>query len=96
MTGYCAEFIGYGMLFRIGWRKGWPQACLWFGIAGCFWTVGDIMVHVEPLAIWTAVFTAYYLWVWWTKGGGGDRTKKRLKKWARKFQGVRRTAPQMG
>ncbi|MEU5596622.1 hypothetical protein [Streptomyces sp. NPDC020298] len=35
--------------------------------------------------------TALAAWVWWN-GGGGDDTKRRLRRLARKFQGVRRTA----
>jgi hypothetical protein len=40
----------------------------------------------------SAASTAMYAWLWW-HGGGGDGTKRRLKSWARRFQGVRRTAP---
>lgn len=35
---------------------------------------------------------AIYIW-WWWNSGGGDGTRRRLRKWARAFQGVRRTAP---
>jgi hypothetical protein len=31
-------------------------------------------------------------WLWWNDGGGND-TRRRMKRWARRFQGVRRTAP---
>lgn len=34
-------------------------------------------------------------WLWWHDGGGDD-TKRRLRGWARKFRGVRRTAPAGG
>ena len=37
--------------------------------------------------------TALFVWLWW-HSGGGDGTKRRLKRWAVRFQGVRRTAPQ--
>lgn len=40
-----------------------------------------------------AASTALSAWSWW-HGGGGDGTRRRLKSWARRFQGVRRTAPQ--
>ena len=33
----------------------------------------------------------YLAWKWWT-GDGDDNTKRRLRKWARRFRGVRRTA----
>lgn len=39
-----------------------------------------------------AASTALYAWSWW-HGGGGGGTRRRLKSWARRFQGVRRTAP---
>jgi hypothetical protein len=48
---------------------------------------------------WTATlylnagFAAWHAWVWW-QSGGGDGTRRRLKSWARQFQGVRRTAPE--
>ena len=41
----------------------------------------------------SAAATALHTWNWW-HGGGGDGTKRRLRSWARRFQGVRRTAPQ--
>ncbi len=53
----------------------------------------------SALAGWTsnvylhAVFAAWMAWAWW-HSGGGDGTRRRLKSWARRFQGVRRTAPQ--
>lgn len=39
-----------------------------------------------------AASTALHAWSWW-HGGGGDGTRRRFKSWARRFQGVRRTAP---
>lgn len=46
-------------------------------------------------ALWAAIdagLTAWVLWMWWHRGGG-DGTRRRLRRWARRFQGVRRTAP---
>ncbi len=40
-----------------------------------------------------AAATALFAWLWW-HSGGGDGTRRRLKSWAGRFQGVRRTAPQ--
>ena len=40
-----------------------------------------------------AVAAALSAWAWW-HGGGGDGTRRRLKLWAGRFRGVRRTAPQ--
>jgi hypothetical protein len=37
--------------------------------------------------------TALFTWIWWNSRGG-DGTRRRLKRWAGRFQGVRRTAPQ--
>lgn len=56
------------------------------GVVGAFlgWTV---VVYIA------AVAAALSAWSWWN-GGGGDDTKRRLRSWARRFQGVRRTAPQ--
>lgn len=39
-----------------------------------------------------AAGAAFAAWMWWNEGGG-DSTKRRLKRCARRFQGVRRTAP---
>lgn len=53
-----------------------------------------VSIHLEwttnsPIA---AASTALHAWLWWN-GGGGDGTRRRLKSWASRFQGVRRTAP---
>lgn len=48
----------------------------------------------EYAAMWIqAAVTAVSLAIWW-HFGGGDKTKKRLKKLKEKFVGQRRTAPQ--
>jgi hypothetical protein len=39
-----------------------------------------------------AALGALNAWGWW-RGGGGGGTRRRLKSWASRFQGVRRTAP---
>jgi hypothetical protein len=39
-----------------------------------------------------AGIAAWCAWMWWNSGGGDD-TKRRLKRWASRFHGVRRTAP---
>jgi hypothetical protein len=39
-----------------------------------------------------AAALAWALWLWWN-GGGGDGTRRRLRRLAGRFQGVRRTAP---
>jgi hypothetical protein len=40
----------------------------------------------------SAAASALSAWMWW-HSGGGDGTKRRMRQWAAKFQGVRRTAP---
>ncbi|MGW3563517.1 hypothetical protein ACWDSL_06385 [Streptomyces sp. NPDC000941] len=40
----------------------------------------------------SAAAAAFTAWYWWN-GGGGDGTRRRLRRWARRFRGVRRTAP---
>lgn len=39
-----------------------------------------------------AALGAINAWIWW-QGGGGDGTRRRLRSWASRFRGVRRTAP---
>lgn len=48
--------------------------------------------HDQGPASINAASMAISAWLWW-QDGGGDDTKRRLRRWARKFQGVRRTAP---
>lgn len=91
-VGFCMNTKGLFVLLRE--RCRW-RAFGWCGSANLVWLVMDVLDHARWIAAWTAMWAAYYLWVWWN-GGGGDNTKKRLKKWARKFTPVRRTAPQMG
>jgi hypothetical protein len=54
--------------------------------------LGNVIHGSTTLASISAAVMALSLWQWWNSGGGDD-TKRRLRKWARKFQGVRRTAP---
>lgn len=53
-----------------------------------------ILQRDHGLALYiNAAGCAGFAWGWWN-GGGGDDTRKRLRRWARKFDPVRRTAPQ--
>lgn len=52
-----------------------------------------VFVGWTLVSLIAAASTTLYAWLWW-HGGGGDGTRRRLKSWARRFQGVRRTAPQ--
>ena len=68
--------------------------------ANAVWAVANFLAGIafvlnsEPFwACWCAGIAAWCAHGWWT-GGGGDGTRRRLKSWARRFQGIRRTAPQ--
>jgi hypothetical protein len=45
-----------------------------------------------PSGALNAACCAWYLWLWW-HSGGGDGTKRRLRRLRTRFTGVRRTAP---
>lgn len=58
------------------------------------WLLADAVARVsERYILIDTAFCAYYTWRWWTTGGDDD-TKRRLRRWARKWSPVRRTAPQ--
>lgn len=77
------------------WIKGhsWWRACGWFAYTQGAFLITDMIGHERWFGVWNAMWLAYYIWVWWN-GGGGGKTRKRLKKWAKSFTPVRRTAPQ--
>lgn len=54
--------------------------------------IGCVAVGAHAAAGIAAGCSALAGWLWW-HDGGGDGTKQRLKRWARRFQGVRCTAP---
>lgn len=55
----------------------------------------DIMLGKRIDAQVSAGIQGILLWLYF-KNGGGKGTKKKLKQWAKKFKGVRRTAPALG
>lgn len=68
--------------------------------ASALWAISNFLLGLTFVlggkpgwACWCAGVTALCAWQWWNNGGG-DGTRRRLKSWARRFQGVRRTAPQ--
>lgn len=62
-------------------------ACMY--VSGwAFFAEGDYF-----FAFFEAFVGSIYLIIWW-HSGGGDNTKRRLKKFKEKFVGQRRTAPQ--
>jgi len=89
LAGLGAMFQGLALFGRIT----WTQAAGWMAVSSAAsgvlsavngWT-GNVYL-CTGIAAWMA-------WLWWN-GGGGDGPRRRLKRWARRFQGVRRTAPQ--
>lgn len=64
----------------------------WMAILSAAGGVGSAIAGWTRNVYLHAAFTAWMAWAWW-HGGGGDGTRRRLKSWARRFQGVRRTAP---
>jgi hypothetical protein len=86
IAGFVALVVGVQP--KIGERNAWlvimlANACFLLACVLEEWVFG---------AAWAAVFVAYCLWRWWNSGGGDD-TKRRLRKLKEKFDGVRRTAP---
>jgi hypothetical protein len=61
-------------------------------IANTLFGVGNAMSGESLWVCVNAAAAALSAWSWWNSGGG-DGTKRRLKQWGRRFQGVRRTAP---
>jgi hypothetical protein len=57
----------------------------------CFFA-GNLAIGNKISSAVTAATLALSLWHWWNSGGG-DGTKRRLRDWKRRFEGVRRTAP---
>jgi len=55
--------------------------------------VASCLEGITSVASAFAALGAVNAWIWW-HGGGGDGTRRRLKSWASRFRGVRRTAPQ--
>jgi hypothetical protein len=80
--------------FLLG-RTGWRTLHGGNAAANALVLLGNVIHGSTTLASISAAVMALSLWQWWNSGGGDD-TKRRLRKWARKFQGVRRTAPAGG
>lgn len=56
------------------------------------YTLANVLSQDTVPAGMGAGFATVFGWLWW-HGGGGDDTRRRLKSWASRFRGVRRTAP---
>jgi hypothetical protein len=68
-------------------------ACGWITVLMTGSGIGSAIAGWTTNVYISAVVAALMGWEWWNSGGGDD-TKRRLKSLARRFQGVRRTAPQ--
>lgn len=70
-------------------KQYWGRLLIGFSFAD----VADILGHANMIITSIdAAFWAYCAWKWWNSGGGDD-TKRRLRKLNEKFTPVRRTAP---
>jgi hypothetical protein len=90
--GAGALLIGLTAFFR-GW--GARRVNGWLAIANGSNAAASALTGDRLTACVASGVCAFAAWMWW-KSGGGDGTKRRLKSWARKFRGVRRTAPAAG
>ncbi|WP_328439333.1 hypothetical protein OHA71_23635 [Streptomyces sp. NBC_00444] len=73
-------------------RASWSATCAGISLGNAVQLLANVLVGSTTRAGALAGVVAVGLWLWWNRGGGDD-TKRRIRKWARKFQGVRRTAP---
>lgn len=92
---FFAAFLGPLPVALYGLFKGRRQ--LYRGAYAVYWLLNYFASALEHSALGQVVdaaFFACWAWAWWN-GGGGDSTKRRLKKLGRKFTPVRRTAPQL-
>lgn len=84
---YGFAWVSSGRAGRNTWNAVGAGSMLW-------WTAADVLGHAGEIWIMCdAAIFAWFAYRWWT-GGGGDDTKKRLRRWVRKWSPVRRTAPQ--
>jgi hypothetical protein len=96
MTTVFAVFYGCVMTVSMcSWqirRITLTQHCAVMTVLGAVAMVAYAFFEWTLVGYLNAASTALHAWAWW-HGGGGDGTRRRLKKWGRRFQGVRRTAP---
>lgn len=64
----------------------------WCAIACGLFCVTSVVDGSPKAASMNAGAAAFFIWSWWNSGGG-DGTRRRLRKSARTFRGIRRTAP---
>lgn len=68
------------------------QAAGLASVASAVFMVNSVLLGSTGFAVVDAGMVAFYAYLWW-RGGGDDDTKKRLRKIAKAFRPVRRTAP---
>lgn len=91
ITGWALLAVGVKHLLSGSRRAGWG----WLAVADTLWCVGAVIRDDRTAVAGLAGSAAVMIWAWWNSGGG-DGTRRRLRKWAHAFQGVRRTAPAGG
>lgn len=64
----------------------------WLAVALGLLVVAQAVIGRLTLAAATAGLLVWTTWLWWTHGGG-DGTRRRLRRLRSRFAGVRRTAP---
>jgi hypothetical protein len=90
------SFTCLGAVLNLLFVAGRMPTRLYAGWMAVIYVIGGVVCAVVG---WTTVLyldagcVALFVWLWWNSGGG-DGPRRRLKRWARRFQGVRRTAPQ--
>lgn len=88
-TGLALVWLGFGIQIAEPRRR---QLGRLFEAAGqAVLAILDFRIH-QAIGALNAMACAYCLWRWWN-GGGGNDTKRRLRKLRTRFAGVRRTAP---
>ncbi|MGA5670026.1 hypothetical protein ACPCTG_31665 [Streptomyces pseudogriseolus] len=80
-------------LLLLAGRISHKTACGWITVLMTGSGIGSAIAGWTTNVYISAAGAALMGWEWWNSGGG-DGTRRRLKSWASRFQGVRRTAPQ--
>ncbi len=73
-------------------RASYRRTFGWTAVAYGSLTVAAVALHLPLWASLYAAIGAIFAWLWW-HSGGGDGTKRRLRRLRARFAGVRRTAP---
>lgn len=89
-------FIVCGLIILLAMygRVSYKAASLAIAVIWAIFTLVDAMTGQRAVSYVDAAFCVGYLYQWW-KHGGGDDTKRRLRRLKRAFTPVRRTAPSM-